>query len=294
MSSSSDINKICNDDSSSKSNDDVVCEVSDMLQNMSTADNEDNDILVCANCGKEGSDVNNICNKCKQVKYCNASCKKRHRHKHKIQCEEHVRLATEKHNEELRIAAELHDEKLFKEPPPLFEDCPICFVRMPTLSTGSRYQTCCGKVICSGCFYAPVFDNQGNEVENRKCAFCRVPTPLTHEEAVERDNKRMKDGHVDAHLIHSIGIDYRDGKNGFPQDYKKALELWHRAAPEMGCNKSYNNVGYAYKLGRGVEIDKKKAKYYFELAAMRGNVNARFSLGIEEDNAGRQAIMIEQ
>ena len=67
--SSSDTNKICNDDSLSKSNDDGVCEVSDMLQNMSTADNEDNDILVCANCGKEGSDVNNICNKCKQVKY---------------------------------------------------------------------------------------------------------------------------------------------------------------------------------------------------------------------------------
>ena len=100
-----------------------------MLQNMSTADK---DVSMCANCGKEGSDANNICNKCKMVKYCNAACKKKHRHKHKKDCEEHVRLAVEKHDEELRIAAELHDKKLFKQPPPR-EDCLICFLRMTTL-----------------------------------------------------------------------------------------------------------------------------------------------------------------
>jgi len=57
---------------STKSNDDGVCEVNDVLQNMSTADG----ISVCANCGKEDSDINNICNKCNQAKYCNAACKK--------------------------------------------------------------------------------------------------------------------------------------------------------------------------------------------------------------------------
>jgi len=96
-----------------KSNDDGICEVSDMLNNMNTAD-----VSVCANCGKEGA--NNICNKCKQVKYCNAACKKKHRKKHKKQCERQV--------------AKLHDEELFKEPPPL-EDCPILF---PT-STNTRW-----------------------------------------------------------------------------------------------------------------------------------------------------------
>ena len=49
----------------------------------------------------------------------------KHLSQHKKQCEEHVKLATEKYNEELRIAAELHDKELFKQPPPLFEDCPI-------------------------------------------------------------------------------------------------------------------------------------------------------------------------
>ena len=53
---------------------------------MSTANNRD--VSVCANCGKEGTDVNNTCNKCNMVKYCNASCKKKHRHKHRNDCEE--------------------------------------------------------------------------------------------------------------------------------------------------------------------------------------------------------------
>ena len=43
----------------------------------------DLEVHICANCGKAGSDVTNTCIKCKSVMYCNAACKKRHRHKHK-------------------------------------------------------------------------------------------------------------------------------------------------------------------------------------------------------------------
>ena len=85
---------VCNKDDSAKS-DDGVCEVNDMLQNMSTADNDIN-MSVCANCGKEGA--SNTCNKCKMVMYCNAVCKKVHKKKHKKDCEEYIRLAAEKHN----------------------------------------------------------------------------------------------------------------------------------------------------------------------------------------------------
>ena len=176
--------KICKDGASKSSGDDV-CDMNNMLQKMNTADGEDNDVSVCANCGKEGSDVNNICNKCKKVKYCNATCKKKHRHKHKKDCEEHIRLAAEH-------AAKLHDEKLFKQPPPHNEDCPICFLLLPILDSGGRYQSCCGKVICSGCSYAPVYDDQGNEVDTDKCVFCRTPKPATSEEAVERSNVRVE------------------------------------------------------------------------------------------------------
>jgi len=37
-------------------------------------------------------------------------------------------------------------------------------------------------------------------------------------------------------------------------------------------------LGVAYEDGTGVEVDKKKAKHYFELAAMGGNVDARFMI----------------
>ena len=153
--SSSDIN--CKE-GASKSNDDGVC---DMLQNMSTVDK---DILlsICANCGKgeEESGKLKSCTACKLVKYCNRECQIDHRPKHKKECR--------------RRAAELYDEKIFRQPPSQYGDCPICFLRMPSLISGSTYNSCCGKVICRGCAYAPVYDDQGNEVDNRKCPYCRT------------------------------------------------------------------------------------------------------------------------
>ena len=268
----------CKDGASKSNCDDGVCEMSDMLHNMSTANNEDS-VSVCANCGKEG-DVNNICNKCKQVKYCNAACKKKHRSKHKKDCEEHIRLAAEKHNEELRIAAELHDQKLFKQPPPK-EDCPLCFQRMPTLHTGSRYKTCCGKVICNGCLHAPVYDDQGNVVAEKVCAFCRTPESTSNEVILDRERKRMEKD--DPIAIYNLGSDYRDGTNGFPQDYTKALDLFRRSG-ELGNAAAYNNIGTAYYYGEGAEIDKKKGIYYYELAAIGGDTYARHNLGEMEEN----------
>jgi len=256
--------------------DGAVCEVNAMLQNMSTADKEEDIVLICANCGKEGDDINNICNKCKLVKYCNAACKKKHRHKHKKECGEHLRLAAER-------AAELHDEKLFKQPPPAYGDCPICFIQLPRLESGSTYQTCCGKIICSGCSYASVYDNQGNKVDSKTCPFCRTPKPKSNEEAVERVKRRMEVG--DPYATYDLGCSYQDGVYGLPQDYKKALELFHRAG-ELGHAFAYNNIGYAYNHGKGVEFDKKKAQHYYELAAMVGNVEARHNLGIGEENTG--------
>jgi len=263
--STSDICKICKD-GASKSIVDGVCELKEKLQNMNTSDDN---VSVCANCGKEGtSDNMNICNKCKQVTYCNAACKKKHRSKHKKACERRV--------------AELHDEELFKQTPP--EDCPICFLRIPTLQSGYKYYVCCGKVICCGCIHAPVYDHQGNEVDNEKCPFCRVPTPHTDEEMIGRLKKRVEA--EDPIAIYNLGVCYRDGTYGFPQDHIKALELFHRAA-ELGDSKAYGSIGYAYLHGRGVEVDnKKKANHYYELSAMGGDDTARYNLGNNEIRAG--------
>jgi len=251
------------------SNDDV-CEMNNKLQKLSTKDDKKISfgLSMCANCGKEGDDVNNKCNKCKQVKYCNAACKKKHRSKHKKQCERYV--------------AELHKKELFKQPPPL-EDCPICFTRIPLLETGSYYYACCGRTICSGCIQAPVYDNQGNTVAEKKCAFCRTPFPKSVKEEVERYKVRVEAG--DPIAIYNIGNSYRNGVYGFPRDYTKALELYHRAA-ELGSARACNDIAYAYVRGEGVEVDEKKAEHYYELAAMKGNGTARHNLGITESYEG--------
>ena len=221
----------------------------------------------CANCGcgkgEEAVGDLKACTACKMVKYCNRDCQIAHRPQHKKACK--------------KRAAELHDKKLFKQPP-THEDCPICMLLLPSLYTGSRYRSCCGKRICNGCLHA---------VEKRDrtgmCPFCRTPGPRIDEEAVEQNKKRMEIG--DAKAIRNLGISYSRGEFGLPQDHAKALELWHRAA-ELGEATAYNNIGNAYLNGTGVERDEKKAVHYWELAAMGGNVKARHNLGIFEWRAG--------
>ena len=233
-------------------------------------------VTICANCGKEGSNLN-ICNKCKGATYCNAACKKKHRSKHKKECERRVAELHEEELERERREAELHDEKLFKQPPPN-QDCPICMLPLPSLYTGKKYKGCCGKIICSGCIYAVEKRDGGVGL----CPFCRTPTP-TPERGVEQYKKRMKLD--DAEAIYEMGCFYHDGVYGLPQDHAKALELWHRAA-ELGRATSYYSIGNSYLKGNGVERDEKKAKHYWELAAMGGDIKARQNLGVSEWCAG--------
>jgi len=253
----------CKDGASTKSSD-GVCEMNNMLQNMSTTDDKEVVISVCANCGKEGTNVTNTCNKCNSVKYCNATCKKKHRTKHKKQCERRV--------------AELHDEKLFKQPPLLDEDCPICFLRMPSLGSGQVYMACCGKIICRGCVHAA--DERDKKRLGSLCPFCRTPTPTTEKEMVKRYKKRMELN--DAMAIYNLGAFSTEGQYGLPRNMAKALELYHRAA-ELGYAGAYYNIGNAYRNGRGVERDMKKAEHYYELAAMDGVIEARNNLGATEE-----------
>ena len=183
----------------------------------------------------------------------------------------------------LKDVEKISDEELFKQPSPPLGDCPICFLLLPTLETGIRYQSCCGKVICSGCIYAPLYDNQGNEVDNNKCPFCRTPAPKTQEKGIERVQKRA--GVDDAVAMFNLGSYYHQGGYGYPQDYTKALELWHQAA-ELGSAQAYGSIGFAYQHGLGVEVDKKKSQYYLELSAIGGHAGARYKLGANEERAG--------
>ena len=164
------------------------------------------------------------------------------------------------------------DEDLFKLPPRR-EDCPICFLRMPSMWTGHNYRICCGKFICCGCIYADAIIN------GSLCPFCRTPAPKTDEEAIEFELKLIEKD--DAHAIHNQGSRYADGEHGYPQDFSKALELWHRAG-ELGHAESYHNIACLYKLER----DMTKARHYWEKAALSGDAMARYNLGIMEEKAG--------
>ena len=63
----------------------------------------------------------------------------------------------------------------------------------------------------------------------------------------------------DAYAMVQLGYYYAEGLRGFPQDYTKALELWHRAG-ELGNTDAYYNIGSTYYIG--VERDMKKGKKY--------------------------------
>ena len=244
---------------STDTTDEKIITCTDDMKNMHINTSTEKEVDVCANCGKEGSDLN-ICNKCKAAKYCNAACKKKHRTKHKKKCE---RRAAE-------IQAELHDIELLKQPPPR-EDCQICFLTLPSVETGTIYKVCCGKNICSGCIHAVELRDNGVGL----CPFCRSPTP-NNEELVKRTTKRVEVG--DANAIFNLGVCYSTGEFSLQQDYEKAFELYHRAG-ELGYASAYYN-------GRGVGRDEKKAEHYYEQAAIRGDEMARYNLGNSELRAG--------
>jgi hypothetical protein len=155
----------------------------------------------CAECGEEGGISLKVCKSCMLVRYCNADCQRNHWPKHKAACK-------------LR-AAELRDEALFKDPPPK-EDCPICFLPLPTkliscislppatilsvpiyeyaianeelasMST-EKYYPCCGKSICGGCVHSC------SQSGNHKCPFCNSDRDnKTDEEDVEEIMKRVE------------------------------------------------------------------------------------------------------
>ncbi|KAL7528791.1 hypothetical protein ACHAXR_002638, partial [Thalassiosira sp. AJA248-18] len=226
---------------------------------MSTAAAE---LSTCAACGKGGDDLKS-CAACKLVKYCNVTCQKAHRPKHKKECK--------------KRAAEIFDEALFKMPPPK-EDCPICLLRLTFMGSGMQYNSCCGKIICCGCVHADAIARQSTK---KICPFCRAPA-ATDEEDVERIKKRIEAGEAEA--VHMLGCRYRHGR-GVPKDSNKALELWHQAA-KLGCVESDCDIGEVYFYGEGVEKDTQKAKYHWELGAIGGDVIARCNLGAIEGKAG--------
>ena len=229
---------------------------------------------MCANCGKGEESSNDLkaCTACKLVKYCNRDCQIAHRPQHKKACK--------------KRAAELQDEELFKEHPSR-EECPICMLPLPLAVDQIKFETCCGKTICMGCIHAMMKEERRKGKKKEElgmCPYCRTPRESSEEEAVERLKKLMENKSSPT-AFNIIATYYVDGEYGMPRDHQKANELFLKAG-ELGCAEAYSRLGYSFSNGRGMEIDKKKAKHYYELAAMRGDVEARHNLSVLEGKAG--------
>ena len=217
----------------------------------------------CDYCGKAVQGLKE-CKACKLVKYCNVDCQVAHRSMHKEACR--------------KRADELFDEKLYADPPRR-EGCPICCLPLPLLRGEIKYQPCCGKTICLGCFYCLT----------RDCfPFCNTPEARKQEEAKERLLERVEK-YNDPEAINLLGTYYKSGECGCDIDHVKAVELFGRAS-ELGCANGHLNLGDLYLLGEGIEKNKKKAIHHYQIAAMLGKELARHYLGIielEDENMER-------
>ena len=67
-----------------------------------------------------------------------------------------------------RLESETKDTELFG-PLTEREECPVCFLPMPSSDTEIIYMDCCGQSICGGCVHASTLISKKVGV----CAFCR-------------------------------------------------------------------------------------------------------------------------
>ena len=238
------------------------------------SDNNNDNILSCANCGKGEEESINLkyCGACKLVKYCSVECQKVHRPMHKNECK--------------KRATELHDEALFKENPPN-EDCPICMLPVPVEIEMSAFYPCCGKRICWGCIYGLIAESisQGKKQEESEvCPFCRSKFSKG-KEGIKQLHKLIENGNSDACFELSGYYTKYDPSIGLSQDFSKVNELLVKGS-KLGCEKCCHNLGVLYGNGIGVEIDEKKSKYYYELAVINGCIASRSVIGNIEAKAG--------
>ena len=150
------------------------------------------------------------------------------------------------------------------------------------MMTGGDYgaafwKSCCGKNICVGCI-------RNNTTRlNPPCPFCRTPAPFSDKESVDRMEKRMELN--DPEAFHGMGAAVHGGLFGLKQDYTKAAEMLLKAV-DLGSVRAKNSLGDIYYHAEGVKKDLKKARYYFEHAAMGGSEEARYNLARLESGVG--------
>ena len=187
------------------------------------------------------------------------------------------------------VCEEVCDEALFKTPPPC-DDCPVCLLPLPIKSQGQIYLSCCGETICWGC--DDEISTRSGGVNVYVCALCKTP-PATTPEIIKRHEKLTENN--DPHAMSRLGQCYLGGVNGLVRDVPRGAELLTRAAA-LGSASALGTLGDVYNpqdilgLNGIVESDIALTIRYYECAATKGQVEARYNLGVvefNEHNVGR-------
>ena len=202
------------------------------------------------------------------------------------------------------------DAVLFKQPPPK-PPCPICTLPLMATIPASKYQLCCGKTICCGCFYAvykrtlkkqqAISKRTGRKIRTPLCPCCREPQPN-----IVLEDGKLKMGQAlkkllgddplgdpgtcnDATALVGAGEYYSGGIFGFTKNQDMAIKFWHRAA-DLGHSDANMKLAKAYLKGEGVEVNSEKSTYYLERSAILGNAHARLALGTHNTIDGNMNI----
>ena len=163
-------------------------------------------------------------------------------------------------------------------------ECSICALPLPLDAPLRCFMWCCTKIICQGCALASQLVNKkaGRVVA---CAFCREPISDISASGNEKImthqlQKRVDAG--DAHAINLLGHYRYYGQHGLPKHVAKGIELWKKAA-RLGDVHAHYNLAISYRDGnvRGKK-DTEKMLYHYEVAAIGGQFEARYILGILE------------
>lgn len=174
-----------------------------------------------------------------------------------------------------KAATENHERALFKQPDPP-EDCAICAQTLPYDHNKVSWRVCCGKRLCQGCMY-------GIAVENRStpCPFCRTRAYTSNGEYLTSLQSLYEKG--DRNAICQMGNHFLGGEFGLQRDVEKAINLWKKADTPI----ANHNLAVQY----GETGQARKAVYYYEKAAIQGNILSRFYLGVFEESTDTERSM---
>ncbi|KAJ1450512.1 hypothetical protein M885DRAFT_621580 [Pelagophyceae sp. CCMP2097] len=147
-------------------------------------------------------------------------------------------------------------------------NCAICLDVLPIGGGQQTFYSCCCKRICTECCAKC-------RQHDQRCPLCRAPTPTSAEE-LRWLQKHVDKGNAEAQFV--LGDAYSSGATGLKQSFKRAVQLYERAAAQ-GHAPAQNKLGQSYTAGLGVQIDYKTAALWSRRAAEQGYPTGQYNLG---------------